>query len=101
MADKRIEMGDRAKDRITGLSGIVVARTEWLYGCTRITIQPEEFKDGKVPDNYTVDEAQCEVLARGAISGWQRPSAPQPEPAHRGPAGGRQDVAVRHSEPPR
>lgn len=63
----RVGLGDKVKDTISGLVGIAVARTEWLHGCLRITIQPAMGTDGKVPENYTVDEPQCEVLEVGAV----------------------------------
>ena len=34
-------LGDEVKDTITGFKGIVVARTEWLNGCARVTVQPQ------------------------------------------------------------
>lgn len=66
----RINLGDRARDRITGLKGIVIARTEWLFGCERVTVQPEECKDGKPADLVYIDEAQCEVLDSEVIKGY-------------------------------
>jgi len=67
--DERIKNGDRVRDRITGLKGIVVGRTEWLYGCTRITVQPESAtKDNKPAETFCVDEPQLEVLKRGVVN---------------------------------
>lgn len=58
-----IHLGDKVKDTISGLVGTAVARTEWINGCARITIQPTITKKAdKVPDNYTVDEPQVIVL---------------------------------------
>lgn len=65
-----IELGDRAKDRISGFSGIAIAITFWLNGCVRVTIQPEELpKDGKLGENYTFDVEQCEVTDKSVIEG--------------------------------
>lgn len=33
-----VNLGDTAKDTITGLTGVVVATTLWLNGCERITL---------------------------------------------------------------
>lgn len=64
----RVNLGDRVKDRINGQQGIAIGRTDWLYGCVRITIQPEGLKtDGTTLDNVTIDEPQCEVLEAGAV----------------------------------
>jgi hypothetical protein len=52
-----MKLGSRAKDRITGFSGIVVARTDWLYGCTRYAVQSEELdKDGAPVEAQWFDE---------------------------------------------
>jgi len=41
-----IKLGIRVKDSITGYEGVAIARTDWLYGCVRITIQGDLDKDG-------------------------------------------------------
>ena len=58
-----LKLGDKARDRISGFKGVVVAITEWLNGCQRITIQPEELKDGEPVENYTFDAEQIEVVS--------------------------------------
>lgn len=57
-----IKLGSKVRDKVTGLEGIAIARTEWLNGCFRIVIQPQEFKDGKPVESYCVDEPQLEVV---------------------------------------
>jgi len=64
-----IELGDRVKDKITGLKGIVVGITNYLYGCQRIMVQPEETKDGKPVDTFYVDAPQLESVKKGAVAG--------------------------------
>jgi hypothetical protein len=63
----RINLGDRVRDIITNLEGIAIARTEWMYGCRRVTVQPQEAKDGKPADSFTVDEPQLDLLEVGAF----------------------------------
>ena len=41
-----IKLGQKVRDTITGNEGTVVARTEWLHGCVRVTVQHEGGKDG-------------------------------------------------------
>lgn len=60
---ENVKVGDRVRDPLSQLEGVVVARTEWLYGCIRVTFQPTGNKDGKPFDNHTVDEPQLEVVA--------------------------------------
>lgn len=64
----KINLGDKVKDSVTGFTGIAVARTTWLHGCDRITIQPEKLsKEGKVVDNNTFDEMQLVLVKANAI----------------------------------
>lgn len=51
-----IKLGTRVRDTFTGFEGIAVSRTEWLYGCARIGIQPTVLKDGKPIDTEHFDE---------------------------------------------
>jgi hypothetical protein len=82
----KISLGDRAKDSITGFEGIVVARTEWLSGCDRLTLQPEKLdKEGGVKLTQTFDETQLIVTKAGAVkpmrvSSVEKPGGPRPEP---------------------
>lgn len=71
-----INLGDRVKDTITGLKGIVIGKTEWLYGCLRLTVQPEESKDGKPADSFAVDEPQVELLKAAVIKARQIEQTP-------------------------
>lgn len=86
----RVNVGDYAKDTVTGFEGIVIARTEWLNGCARVVIQPNKLKEGKMVQAETVDEMQCTVI-KG--KGWKEPrqtstGGPRPDP-------------VRHASPER
>ena len=75
-----INLGDRVKDKITGLGGIAIGVTNWLYGCRRFVIQPEEGKDGKPAETFVVDEPQLDVVKVGAIDigGIQNKETPPP-----------------------
>lgn len=70
----KVKLGQRVRDRISGNEGIAVSRTEWLYGCVRIQVQPEGTKDGVPFDTFIVDEPACDVVRKQA--------APKAEPAH-------------------
>lgn len=58
----KIELGARVKDRVTGYTGIVTCRSEWLYGCIRYSVQSQELRDGKPIESIGTDEDQLEVL---------------------------------------
>ena len=46
MSSKRIKLGQKVRDRFTGMEGVAVGRPEWLYGCVRVIVQPANLKDG-------------------------------------------------------
>ena len=59
-----VELGQKVKDTLSGVKGTVIARTEWLFGCVRVTIQPTGEKDGVPFDAFSVDEPQVEVIGQ-------------------------------------
>ena len=74
------ELGDRAKDTVTGYAGIVVAKTYWLNGCVRVSIQSESLKDGKPTDAESLDDEQVEVIKGGAHPVKPPRNGPMPDP---------------------
>ena len=54
----RPKLGKEYVDPITGFKGMAVAKTEWLYGCTRVGLQGPVNKEGLVPDAQWFDELQ-------------------------------------------
>ena len=57
-----IELGSVVRDKITGLQGIAVARTEWVHGCTRYGVQPTKLHEMKPIDPQWFDEPQLEIV---------------------------------------
>ena len=55
-------LGTRAKDKVSGLVGMIISRCENLNGCLRYTIQPPIDKDGKIVESYWFDEDQIEII---------------------------------------
>lgn len=62
-----VTLGNRVKDSLTGFSGIAMARTEWLYGCARIAIEPQELKDAIPVEMQWFDEQRVVFLAEGML----------------------------------
>ena len=56
-----ITLGQKVRDKISGLVGIATARCTYLNGCDHIAIQPPA-KDGKIPPSQWVDLPQVEVV---------------------------------------
>lgn len=78
---KKIELGDIAKDSITGLQGTVMCTSEYLYGCKRHTIQPHELKDGKPVDWVSFDEEQLVLVSKKSTKHVPvKTGGPRPEP---------------------
>jgi hypothetical protein len=61
---KNVKLGSIAKDRISGFTGVVSARHEYLTGCDKIDITPLGLdKDGLPHKSQWFDEQACEVLS--------------------------------------
>jgi hypothetical protein len=77
------ELGTRVRDKVTGVTGVITGRTEWLYGCIRYTVQPTELKDGRPVEAVGLDEDAMEPLTEG-IPGTVKPTGgPRDEPTAR------------------
>lgn len=70
----KIELGQKAKDTVTGYTGIVTAKTTWLYGCTRFALQTPLDKDGKVPEPQWFDELQLVGAEPDRTKGGPQPA---------------------------
>lgn len=62
-----IEIGDIARDKVTGYSGVVIGHTKWLNGCDRIGIRSKKLKDGKPQGAEWFDEMEIEVLEKNVV----------------------------------
>lgn len=78
--DERVNLGDEVEDTITGFRGIAVGVTKWIHGCRRITIQPQELKDGEPVGAHTFDEPQIRVIQPEIIETTGTTGGPGPEP---------------------
>lgn len=77
----KINLGDEARDPITGFKGICICRTEWISGCTRVGLQAPMGKDGKVPDTQHFDEPMIEVVKPGKLAAKvTTKGGPRPDP---------------------
>ena len=78
-----INLGDKVRDRITGLEGIVIARTDWINGCIRMLVQPQHLKDGKPVETSSFDIEELILVQADALkpkSEDRRKNGPMPEP---------------------
>ena len=59
----KINLGDKVRDTVTGFTGIAVARTTWLHGCDRITIERDALDNkGMVQDSCVFDDPRVELI---------------------------------------
>lgn len=62
-----ITLGDIVRDMISGLKGVAIARSVWMYGCGRIAIEPPVDKDGKPSEIEWADEQRVERIGVGPL----------------------------------
>jgi hypothetical protein len=61
-----IKLGNHVKDSITGFAGVATARTEHLYGCVQICVEPAGLEpDGKLIKSEWFDEQRLGI--KGAV----------------------------------
>ncbi len=59
-----IKLGDKVKDKVSGLVGKVVSKVEYLNGCIQYGVQPKLKKDATEIATWNIDEAQLENLSK-------------------------------------
>ena len=76
-----IPLGSKVKDKITGFSGTVTGRCEYLSGCNQALVVPPVGKDGNYKDGQWFDEQRLEVfktkpvtLNNGTTPGFDKPA---------------------------
>jgi hypothetical protein len=56
-----MKLGTKVRDRITGTTGIVDARTVYLYGSPQVRVTPAETKDCHPAEGFWLEERRVEV----------------------------------------
>lgn len=68
-----IELGSIVKDRITGFTGVAIARTEFGYGCVHVQIEASQLtKCGDPIPVQTFDDQRVDLVSRPTKS-WPEP----------------------------
>ena len=73
----KFELGDKVRDTITGFSGIIVVRSQWLNNCNTYGLQPTELKDGVPQERIHFDEPQLVVVKEKAAKASRRTGGPE------------------------
>lgn len=63
-----IELGQKAKDKITGFEGIITSRVQYLTGCDQYGIAPPVGPDLKVNQTEYFDEGRIIILGPGVTA---------------------------------
>lgn len=74
-----IELGLEGKDKVTGFTGIITGRAQYLTGCDQYTLVPPA-KDGKLEPGQWFDEGRIEIVGVGisaASVAGPKPGGPQ------------------------
>lgn len=56
-------LGDTVKDRVTGFTGVVMARVQYITGCNQYHVQPPKLKAGALQDGHYFDEMRLDWVA--------------------------------------
>ncbi len=99
MPQRQIEttLGAEYKDRVTGMKGIAISASVFMYSCERVHIQPQEVKDGKPAEGGYYD--YHEFVGPGVSEHVQKQVAGFHE--QKKPTGGFGDPAPRQDSPAR
>ncbi len=60
---KDVELGSKAKHKITGITGIIIAKAEYLSGYRAIELQPPLDKDGSYKPKIWFDFNEIEIIS--------------------------------------
>ena len=84
--NETIELGDEARDTITGFKGIVTSFHKYIHGCARFGLQPRELHEGKPITAQIFDLPQLELMTKAnklKISTTGDTGGPRTEPSRR------------------
>lgn len=100
MTTFKFENGSVVRDIVTGFTGTITCRTEWLNKCIRYTVQPKMIskpdETQKLPEAAAFDEDQLELVSAPAAVAVPVRAI---EPARR--TGGDRPAATRAADPRR
>ncbi len=80
-------LGYKAKDKITGLEGVIASVCFDLFGCVQVILTPPKTDDGRLPDSHWFDVSRVDVT--DSVPVMSRPDfvgrAAHPKDYDRGP----------------
>ena len=80
----KFKLGQVVRDRITGYTGLVYCRTQWLNNCNTYNVKSRELKDGKPMDSVSFDEPTLELVEeKQVLEPQQKTGGPTESVQHR------------------
>jgi len=61
----KFELGKQARDKVSGFTGIITARVNFLTGCDRYCLKPKIMADGRSIESEYVDEGRIVIIDDG------------------------------------
>ena len=79
---EEIKLGDKVKDSVTGIIGIVTARTKFLNGCIQYSIERQVPKTGLLSyENVSgigIDEMNLVIVKKNVVNSAEYPKEDKP-----------------------
>jgi hypothetical protein len=66
MKHQSIQLGDRVKDLVTGFTGVVTARCEYINGCVQFGVSPP-CENGKMQETQYIDYKRLKIRGKRTI----------------------------------
>jgi hypothetical protein len=54
-------LGHKVRDKVTGFTGIVTGRVEYITGCNQCLVAPAVGSDGRLADSVWLDEQRLDI----------------------------------------
>ena len=68
--------GEKVKDTVSDITGIIDGAAIWLNGCKQYSVQPRaKTGETKKPASWWIDEAQLEVVRGGLLDTKVKPKS--------------------------
>ena len=77
---KKIELGQVATDKLTGFTGTVIAKIEYVTGCIQYQLKPHGLRDGKTIPAEWFDEwclGVADANSGGPVGEMPKPQYPE------------------------
>lgn len=75
----KLALGQEVKDKVTGYTGVIVCRTEYLTGCNRYSVQSRKLDKDSLPADWKAfDEDQLIDLKKNINHEVKNDGGPQP-----------------------